>query len=441
MRKFLLILGLLLSAQVFAQNWPQFRGVRAQGVLDGANLPVKWQLDGSQLQWKIPIPGLAHSCPVIWENRVWVTSAVSSKGESYLKPGLYGSGDADKDQSAHRFVLYCLDLDSGKTLWENVCYEGEPKEKRHIKSSYANATPVTNGEIVVAFFGSQGLYAFDLEGKLLWKQDVGVLNLGAYDAPTYEWGSASSPIIFENLVIVQCDTQAESFVQAFDLETGKSVWRVVRDELPSWATPTVISYSGKHELVTNSPNFIRGLDPSSGAELWQLGGSSKITAPTPFLAEGLLVVASGRRPAKPIFVLEPGGRGDLTLDEGQQNSEWIRWHIRGKGPYMPTPIAYNGLLFSLNNNGVLDCYDLKTGKHHYRQRVEHGGLGFSASPVASNGVVYFSSEDGDVFSVNATTNYELISKNPVGESIMATPALTKDRILVRARHHLFAIGK
>src|SRR5215212_9660787 len=220
-------------------NWPSFRGDHAAGIADGQNLPDSWDGEkGAGIKWKTRIPGLAHSSPVIWEDKLFVTSAISGKGNATFKPGLYGAGDASDDKSVHQWKVYCLNKKTGKIVWEQVAYEGVPLEKRHVKSTYASSTPATDGRYVVAFFGSQGLYAFDLKGKLIWKKDLGRMDVGAYDLPEYEWGTASSPIIYKDLVIVQCDTSKEDFLMAVDIKTGKTVWKTNREELPSWATPT-----------------------------------------------------------------------------------------------------------------------------------------------------------------------------------------------------------
>jgi outer membrane protein assembly factor BamB len=294
---------------------------------------------------------------------------------------------------------------------------------------------------VIAFFGSQGLYAYDLDGRLVWKKDLGVLNVGAYDAPDYEWGTASSPIIYQDLVIVQCDTQQESFLLAAEIKTGRTVWKAAREELPSWGTPTIYPGKARTELITNASNFIRGYDPATGKELWRLGGSSKITAPTPVFSGDLVVVASGRRPEAPIFVIKAGADGDITPAPGQTASRQIAWSKQGRGSYMPTPLIYGNYLYVLANQGLLDCYDLKTGAEVYRQRIPHHGSGFSASPVAADGKLYLSGEDGDVFVVKAGPAYELLATNPLGEPLMATPAISSGLMFVRAQHHLFAIGR
>jgi outer membrane protein assembly factor BamB len=423
-------------------SWPSFRGPHASGVSEGQNLPDKWDgKTGENILWHTSIPGLAHSSPIVWGNRVFVTSAISSDPKASFRPGLYGDGDASKDRSRHRWVVYALDKQSGKILWERVAYEGEPMEKRHIKATYANSTPATDGRIVVAWFGSQGLYAYDVNGKPLWKVDLGRLDFGAYDIPTYEWGSASSPIIWKDLVIVQCDTQTDSFIMALNASTGEKVWKTDRDEIPSWGTPTVATTSKGEELIANASNFIRGYDPRTGKELWRLGRSSKITAPTPIFVDDILVVASGRGPERPIFVVKAGARGDLTLPEGKTSSESVMWSKTGRGSYMPTPLIYNGILYVLANNGTFDAYNLKTGEEIYRQRLPVIGSGFSASPVASDGKIYLSNEDGEIIVIAAGEKFNHIATNSMGELLMATPALSDGVMYVRSAGTLFAIGK
>jgi outer membrane protein assembly factor BamB len=422
-------------------QWPSFRGPSASGVAEGQRLPDRW--DGATKQnilWRTPVPGLAHSSPIVWGDTVFVTSAISSRKDATFKPGLYGDGDASDDRSIHKWVIYAIDKRTGRIRWERVAREGAPRNKRHIKSTYASATPVTDGRIVVAWFGSEGVHAFDVNGAPLWQVDLGRVDMGAYDIPTYEWGPASSPIIWNGLVILQCDTQTDSFVLALDVETGETVWQTSREELPSWGTPNVANTAAGPELVTNASNFIRGYDARNGRELWRLGGSSKITAPTPIFADDLFVVASGRAPERPIFVVRPGSRGDLTLPAGKTSSEAIAWSRTARGSYMPTPLGYRGLLYVLANNGVLDAYELKTGKEVYRQRLPLVGSGFSASPIAADGKIYLSNEDGDMLVVRAGPVFEHIATNSIGELLMATPALSEGVMYVRGASSLFAIG-
>ena len=423
-------------------SWPAFRGFQASGVAEGQNLPDTWNAKtGENILWRTPLPGLAHSSPVVWGNQIFVTSAVSSDPKATFRPGLYGDGDASQDRSRHRWMLYALDKRNGKILWERVAHEGEPVDKRHIKSTYANSSPATDGRIVVAWFGSQGVHAYDVNGRSLWKVDLGRVDMGAYDIPTFEWGPASSPIIWNNLVILQCDTQTDSFLLALDAETGKTVWKTEREELPSWGTPTVAMTAKGPELVTNASNFIRGYDPLTGKELWRLGRSSKITAPTPIFTDDVFVIASGRGPERPIFVVRANARGDLTLPEGKTDSEAVVWSRTGRGSYMPTPLSYKGILYVLSNNGLFDAYNLKTGAEIYRQRLPLVGSGFSASPVAADGKIYLSNEDGEILVITAGEKFAQVATNSMGELLMATPAFSEGVMYVRSAQSLFAVGR
>jgi outer membrane protein assembly factor BamB len=449
MKKAFVILAVTVAAAASLRSqanpaWPAFRGPSSSGVADGQKLPDSWNgTTGENIAWQVAIPGLAHSSPIVWGDRIYVTSAISSRADATFKPGLYGDGTASEDRTPHKWDVMAIDRASGKTIWQRTAYEGTPREKRHIKSTYASATPATDGRTIVAFFGSQGLYAFAAgDGKLKWKKDLGILNVGAYDLPEYEWGTASSPIIYRNLVIVQCDQQTGSFLLAADLDTGKTIWRTDRAELPSWGTPHIVERAGGGaELVTNASNFVRGYDPATGRELWRLGGSSKITAPTPISAKGLVVVASGRAPERPLFAIRPGGSGDITPEGDAPGNQFVAWRKIGRGSYLPTPIVYGDLLYVLANNGLFDAYELTTGKEIYRQRLNHKGSGFSASPVAADGRIYVSGEDGDMFVVRAGEKHEVIGVNPMGQPLMATPALAGGRMYVRGATHLFAIGR
>jgi outer membrane protein assembly factor BamB len=425
-----------------AGSWPSFRGPRASGIADGLNLPDRWDVrTGDNILWKVPIPGLGHSSPVVCGDRIFVTTAISSRPGATFRPGLYGDGDASDDRSTHRWVIHAFDKHTGKPLWDRTAHEGEPVDKRHIKSTYASSTPATDGRVVVASFGSQGVYAYDVNGAFRWKVDVGRLDLGAYDVPGIEWGPASSPIIWNGLVILQYDTQADSFLLALDAGTGATVWKTAREELPSWGTPTVVRTAAGEQLVTNASNFVRAYDPRTGKEIWRIGRSSKITAPTPIASDDLIVVASGRAPERPIFVVRPTARGDVTLPEGKTQSDAVAWSRTGRGSYMPTPLAYDGMLYVLANNGVFDAYDLKTGEEAYRERVPHLGSGFSASPVAADGKIYVSGEDGEIIILAAGRTFRHIATNSIGELLMATPALSDGVMYVRSVSSLFAVGR
>lgn len=242
-------------------------------------------------------------------------------------------------------------------------------------------------------------------------------------------------------MIVQADQQKDSFLLAADIKTGKTIWKTAREELPSWGTPTIYPGKARHELITNASNFIRGYDPRTGKELWRLGGSSKITAPTPVFSNGLIIVASGRRPEAPIFAIRAGASGDITLSAGEQSSRFVAWTKQQRGSYMPTPLIYGGYLYVLGNAGVFDCYETETGKEIYRERIKHRGSGFSTSPVAADGKIYLPSEDGDIYVVQAGPEFRRLATNPIGELLMATPALSEGMMFVRGQHHVFAIGR
>jgi outer membrane protein assembly factor BamB len=423
-------------------HWPSFRGPEAAGIAERQNLPDDWSpATGTNILWRTTIPGLAHSSPIVWGDVLFVTSAISSRPDATFKPGLYGDGDASDDRSAHRWMLYAIDKRTGRIRWERTAAQGEPRNKRHIKSTYASSSPATNGRIVVAWFGSEGIHAYDFDGGLRWSVDFGRVDMGAFDIPSYEWGPASSPIIWNGLVIVQCDTQTDSFLLALNAETGATVWKTDRQELPSWGTPTIVETAAGPELVTNASNFVRGYDPKSGRELWRLGGSSKLTAPTPIFANGLHIVASGRAPERPVFAVRPGARGDVTPAAGATANTYVAWSKTGRGSYMPTPLAYRGILYVLANNGVFDTYDITTGKENYRQRLPLVGSGYSASPVAADGKIYLSNEDGEMLVIEAGASFKHLATNSMGEMLMATPALSQGVMYVRGSHTLFAIGR
>jgi len=441
MRRFALAITLVAGGTVVsAQNWPSFRGPNASGVADGKPTAVKWNAPaGENVAWKAPVDGVAVSSPIVWGDRVFVSTAISSDPKQVIRTGQYGDVEPVADASKHTWHLIAIDKATGKVVWDKVAHEGVPKTKRHPKSSQASATPVTDGTHVIVSFGSEGLFAFDFSGKQLWKKDLGVLNSGWFFDPDYEWGIGSSPIIYKNMVIVQCDIQKGSFLAAFDVTTGQPVWRTAREEIPSWSTPAIFEHDGRAELVTQATTFIRGYDPSNGKELWRLGGNSEITIPTPIIGPGLVIVTNGYRGVQPIYAIKPGASGDITLKGDQTTNDSIAWSTNRGGPYIPTPIIYGDLLYILAINGVLAAYDVRTGQRVYQERVEGGGS-FSASPVAADGKLYLTSEDGDIFVVKAGPAYELLAKNAMGQVIMATPAISSGVIILRGLKDVFAIG-
>ena len=430
---------LLAGVSLSAQHWPAFRGANASGVADGTPTAVKWNTATNEnVAWKTPVPGVAVSSPIVWGDRVFVSTAISSDPNQSIRTGLYGDVEPVNDSSKHTWRLLAIDKKSGKVLWDKVAYEGIPRTKRHPKSSQASATPVTDGRRVIVSFGSEGLYAYDFDGKQLWKKDLGVLNAGWFFDPDYEWGIGSSPIIYKNMVIVQCDIQRHSFIAAFDVDTGKEIWRTDRDEIPSWSTPTIFEANGKAELVTQATTFTRGYDPMTGKELWKYSGNSEIAIPTPIIGPGFVIITNGYRGVQPIFAVKPGATGDITLKDNATKSDFVSWSTKRGGPYIPTPLIYGDQLYVLNN-GVLTAYKVATGEQIYQKRLGGTGGVFSASPVAADGKIYCAGEDGDVFVIKAGPEYVELATNSMGEVVMATPAISDGLIIVRGGKNVYGI--
>jgi outer membrane protein assembly factor BamB len=330
--------------------------------------------------------------------------------------------------------LIALDKTSGRIAWDKAVHTGVPRMKRHVKASHASATPATNGTVIVALLGSEGLFCFDMNGTQKWRQDLGVLDVGLVDDPSYQWGPASSPIIDGGLVIVQADRHKDAFIAAYDLATGKQVWCTVRDELPTWSTPLVVSRGGRRELITNGGKFIRGYDPATGRELWRLAdAATQVKVPTPVAADDLVVVTGGYPPAgRPVYAIKSRGGGELGPSA-------LAWSTQNGAPYTGTPLVYEGILYVCTDNGILTAYDAKTGERLYRSRVSPDAAGFSASPVAAAGRIYLASEDGDLFVIKAGRQFELLAANSMGEICMATPAVSGDLLVVRTQRHLVGI--
>jgi outer membrane protein assembly factor BamB len=424
-----------------ANNWPQFRGTGARGIADGQHPPVEWDVpEGNNLLWKIPIPGLGHSCPVIWEKRLYVTTAISGADNVDLEIGQYGDVDSVEDDSEHQYVIYCLDCETGAIAWQQQAIAAVPAVKRHLKSTHANATVATDGEHVIACFGSEGLYCYTNEGELVWKKDLGTLASGWFYDPTYQWEFGSSPILFDGLVIVQCDIQADSFLAAFHLADGEEIWRVDRDEIPTWSTPTVHPTPAGTMLITNGTRGIRGYDAHSGEHWWTLVGNSEIVVPSPIVAYETILVAAGYRPIQPIYAISLRARGEISLSGDQSQNQFVRWSTMNAGPYMPTPIAYRGHVYACKNSGIVACFDIASGEMVYKKRLQTPGTSsFVASPVAADGNLYFPAEDGHVLVVKSGPDFEELHQNPIGESVLATPAISRGTFYVRSQHHVIAL--
>jgi outer membrane protein assembly factor BamB len=391
------------------------------------------------VKWRAAVPGLAHSSPVVWANHVCVASAVNSGGAADLKVGLYGNIESANDQSEHRWLVMCFDKQSGKPLWERTAHTGVPKVKRHTKSTHASSTLATNGRYIIAFFGSEGLYAYDMKGTQVWKKDFGVLDSGFFMVPAAQWGFGSSPVIFGDRVIVQADVQKGSFVAALDLETGREIWRTPRADVPTWSTPAVYASKTGAQVIVNGLKHIGGYDLATGKEVWRMTGGGDIPVPTPISSHGLIFITNSHGGKSPVYAVRPTAQGDITLTGDQTSNPHIAWSAARDGAYMQTPLVYGDLLYVCKDNGVLSVFDVKSGQRHYQARLADGRTGFSASPVASNGRIYFTSEEGDVYVIKAGPTFEQLAVNPLGEVAMATPAISDGVMFFRTRGHLVAV--
>ncbi len=441
-----ILCGLALAADPAQTNWPSFRGEKASGVWTGPSTPTSWNADSTSGQpanilWKSPVPGLGHSSPIVWGDRVYVASAVRADGAAPLKLGLYGSGDSADDAVEQSWKIFCFNRHTGKLVWEQTAHKGQPKVARHTKATHANTTLATDGQQLIAFFGSEGLYSYSLDGKLLWKKDLGILDMGP--EKELQWGFASSPVLHSGKIVVQCDAKQGPFLAVLDARDGQEIWRTSRSGVSerSWATPAVENIGGKLQVITNGWPYIAGYDFATGKELWRLRSEGDIPVPTPVAAHGLLYVTNAHGGQAPLYAIKPSAAGNISPSGPDRVNQHIAWSEQRNGAYMQTPVIYGGLLYSCSDRGVLKVYDARTGKRHYEQRLGEGTAGVSASPVAAAGKLYFTSEEGEVFVIKAGTVFELLARNSMGETVMASPAISEGVLLFRTRGHLVAIAE
>jgi outer membrane protein assembly factor BamB len=442
-----LLLALWLPVESLARgrtatnDWPQFRGQRAVGIADHRQLPETWNIEtGSNIKWKTAIPGLGHASPIVLGGCVFIVTAESRDNESPLRVGVYGDIASVPTEHSHRWLLLCLSKHTGRVLWKRTILERVPQVKRHTKASHANSTPVTDGVHVVVFLGAEGLYCYDRCGNLCWKKDLGLLDSGYYVVPAAQWGFGSSPIIYQNMVIVQCDVQQGSFLAAFDVTSGRELWRTAREDVPTWSTPTIFEGNTRTELVVNGYKHAGGYDPWTGKELWRLSGGGDIPVPTPIGAHGLIFLSSAHGGKRPLQAIRLGATGDITPQNDSELGRHIAWHLPRGGIYMQTPIVHGDYLYACADNGLLNCYEAQTGKHIYRERLGKGASGFTASAVAGDGKLYFTSENGDIYVVKAGPKFNLLATNAMHEVCMATPAISDGNLIVRTQEHVYAIG-
>ncbi|MDY7094432.1 MAG: PQQ-binding-like beta-propeller repeat protein [Acidobacteriota bacterium] len=420
-------------------HWPAFRGTNARGIGDGVDTPVEWDLEsGDGVRWQAEVPGLGNSSPVVWGDRVFLTTAVAEGIEQNLRTGLTGAIQDVQEEVEHRWLVLAFDKTTGKQLWETEIGRAVPLTDRHFKATQANSTPVTDGEHVVVVFPTAGLACLDMQGKVLWHHDLGGLNAGAFNDPGLEWGFAASPILYDGKAILQVDIHGGQYLAAWDLKTGKLAWRTERDVAPSWATPAIFPTPQGDQLVVNG-SVIHGYDAATGKELWSLAPNSELVIATPVVGDDVVYVSAGYPPVKPIYAVPAGVRGDLEVDPRGEDPR-LTWSLGIGGAYMPTPLLYRGLLYVVHHNGRLVTYDATTGNVIYKQRFSKGGT-FTASPVAVNGKIYATTEEGQVYIFQAGAEYEELALHALDEPLMATPAVSEGVLLLRTPSRLIALAR
>jgi len=433
----LIFVSLFCSGLCAQENWPRFRGPNADGVVDNdPRLPEKWSKTENIL-WKSSIPGLGWSSPVIWDNKVFITTVASDGEFEKPKQGLYnGEGRKEIPGGVHRWLVYCLDINSGETLWKHEVHQGTPLVGRHPKNTYASETPCIDSERVYALFGDLGLYCFDHNGTPLWKVPI------LPEETMRDYGAAASPVVHEGQVFVQYDNAKSSFIAAFDVKTGKQRWRTPREEKTTWATPFVWKNELRTELVTAGRNRIRSYD-LKGNVLWSMDGRmSVLTIPSPFAANGLLYVTSGyfqdRR--RPVWVIKSGASGDISIDERQKEGAFVQWHHPKLGPYNTSPIAYGDYYYTLLDQGMMTCHHAHTGEEIYDRTRFPLYTSFTASPWAYNGKLFCLAENGKTFVVKAGSEFEIMETNDLDELCIATPSIAQGKLFIRTASSIYCIA-
>jgi hypothetical protein len=431
---------LALTGVSASDQWPLFRGTQAGTIADDPALPDTWS-ETQNVAWKTDIPGAGWSSPVVWDDHILITATMSSSSEPKPIKGLYDPGDENgrmRSTAEHRWLVYDVDFKTGKIRWQQELARAVPKVQRHIKNSFASETPVTDGERVYVYFGSIGLLtALDLSGKRLWTKE-----LGAYDG-RQAFGTAASPALHQDRVIVVHDNTTGSFIAAFNKNTGEEIWRVRRDEVENWSTPYIWENELRTEIVTSGLRRVRsyGLD---GKLLWELSGMTVNVTPTPFAQYGLVYINSGYPGAspRPVYAVRPGASGDISLKPDETSNRFIVWYQPLLGTYNTSSLVYGDYYYTLLDRGFLLANDARTGKQIYgRTRIAGDATAFTSSPWGYNGKIFLLSEDGDTFVVQAGPEFKLLGKNTLNEMTLATPAVVRGSLIIRTQSKLYRIAK
>ena len=432
---FLFVGSYLTMAGPKNSNWPQWRGAEGTGVSTETNLPTEWSIS-KNLRWKTPLPGSGHSSPIVWGNRIFVTAEIEGEavpGAQAVKHMIDGQEFKHPDAIAadlkHTFQVVCLERKTGKLLWAQTAYEGAAYDDRHRKSSHAAPTPATDGKLVFAYFGPEGLYCYDFNGQMKWKAMVGKIG-------TLGMGTGTSPVLFENLVILQCDSEngENSFIVAFDKNTGKEAWKASRQVQVSWTTPLIVRDRQRVELVTSGNELIISYDPKTGKELWRTKGHASNAIATPVTGHGMVVVSAGY-PLKRTLAIKLGASGELdSLDAN------IVWRYNKGSAYVPSPILLGEHFYLMTDRGQLTCVEAKSGKMIYEGARLPVPATFTASPVAYGDKLLLTSEDGDTFVIKAGATHEVLATNSLEEPVFASPAISNGMIFIRGEKNLYCIA-
>jgi len=420
-----------------ADNWPQFRGADARGISDNDQLPVKWSAT-ENVEWKTDLPGRGWSSPVVWGNRIFLTSVINDGTSEEPKKGLYYGGNRPKPpESVHRWMVYGMDLESGSIVWEKEVHKGKPESAIHLKNSFASESAVTDGERVYTCFGNLGLFCFDFDGNQLWEHRL------PNHKTRFGWGTAASPVLHEGRLYFVNDNDESSYLLALDAISGNEIWRVERDEKSNWATPYVWQNGERTEIVTPGTGKVRSYD-LDGKLLWEFGGMSSITIATPYEHNGLLYVTSGYvgdKRRRPIFAIKPGASGDITLGEDETSNEWIEWCQKLGGPYNPSTIIYDDRMVVLYDFGFIASFNPADGSEVTPKKRIPQGRGFTSSPWAYGDKVFCLNEDGVTFVMESDDELNILHKNKLADDdmAMATPALVGDRLLIRTSARMYSI--
>jgi outer membrane protein assembly factor BamB len=406
--------------------WPQWRGPYATGISKQATPPTTWS-EAKGVQWKIEIPGRGSSSPIVWGDRLFIQTAI---------PASAPAGDAShaprggiNPREMHRFVVYAIDRQTGKILWERTAHQAVPHEASHTDNgTWASSSAATDGEHVIAYFESFGLYAYDLNGKLIWQKDLGDKQM------RNEFGEGSTPALYGNFIVVVWDHQGQSFIVTLDKRTGAEVWRANRDEIDTWATPLVVEHDGRAQVVVNGMNKVRSYDLQTGKIVWESPGTTMNPIPSPVSGNGMVFVTSGFRGNNLKAIRLAGASGDIA------GSGQIVWSIDRDTPYVPSPLLYDGIIYFIKtNSGILSAFDAATGKPHYQaQRLEGMGEVFS-SPVGAAGRVYIAGRDGVTLVLKHGPAYEVLARNTLDDGFDASPALVGDVMYLRGYKNLYAL--